>query len=261
MAVRTINNDYDSIAERWWSDESGATATIRYFVNPVRFAYFKNILDATCISGYAGGNALDVGCGGGFLSEELAKIGLSVTGVDPSVESIRIAAAHAAGSRLCIDYAESSGEDLPFEDSSFDMVFCCDVLEHVNDINTVISEISRVLKKGGLFFFDTINRTPMSWIAVIYFMQRCPLTAFDMPDGHVWSMFIRPGELTSMLRRNGLTCMNVRGIAPARKGLQLVMGLYRASRKRISYRELGEMLRFTESDDLSCSYMGYGIKD
>jgi 2-polyprenyl-6-hydroxyphenyl methylase / 3-demethylubiquinone-9 3-methyltransferase len=86
---------------------------------------------------------------------------------------------------LDIEYIESYGEKLPFDDNSFDIVFCCDVLEHVSDVPKVISEISRVLKKGGLFFFDTINRTLSSWFAIIYFMQKCRFTSFVKGDVHI----------------------------------------------------------------------------
>ena len=93
--MKKINNDYDSLAHLWWSEDEGATASIRYLINPVRFNYFKKLLERQFKSGFKNKKALDVGCGGGFLSEELSKIGLNVTGVDPSKESINIARQHA----------------------------------------------------------------------------------------------------------------------------------------------------------------------
>lgn len=258
--MKRINNDYDSLASLWWSEDEGAATSIRYLINPARFAYFKRHLEASFKSGYEHKTALDVGCGGGFLAEELSKIGLRVTGVDPSKESIRVAREHATRGGHAIEYRVSFGEKLPFDDSSFDMAFCCDVLEHVDDVRKVISEIARVLKKGGLFFFDTINRTLMSRIVVIFFLQQCPLTSFGRADSHSWDKFITPEELRAVLSRNGIVTADIRGLGPARISPAMLLDLYRAAHKSISYRDLAERLSFGESDDLGCSYMGYGIK-
>ena len=258
--MKRINNDYDSLAGRWWSEDEGATASIRYFVNPVRFAYFRKRMGGTGGRGCAGMKALDVGCGGGFLAEELSRVGLDVTGVDPSGESVRVAREHARGAGLGIDYRVARGEELPFGDGTFDMAFCCDVLEHVSDVNVVVSEIARVLKKGGLFFFDTINRTLFSRVAVIYFMQECGLTSFGRADGHVWGMFIKPRELRTIMSRNGMDLKEIRGISPARSGPSALIGMYRASRGKISYRALAERMGFGESGRVGGSYMGYGVK-
>jgi 2-polyprenyl-6-hydroxyphenyl methylase / 3-demethylubiquinone-9 3-methyltransferase len=258
--MRVINNDYDSIAHRWWSDDEGATASIRYIMNPVRLNYFKKLLETNYKSGFKNKKALDVGCGGGFLSEELSKIGLTVTGVDPSKESICIARKHAINNNLNITYQESYGEKLPFDDSTFDMVFCCDVLEHVNDIRKVASEISRVLKKGGLFFFDTVNRTIISKITVIYFMQKCRFTSFVPSDGHIWDMFIKPEELKSIFSENQIVLNGLKGILPKHISPSIIINFHKASRKKISFKELGKRLNLIESDHLEGTYMGYGIK-
>jgi len=255
-----INNDYDTNSHLWWSEDEGTFSSIRYFVHPVRVAYFREVMARMRPDGYAGLTALDVGCGGGFLSEDLAETGLRVTGIDPSEGSLGAAAAHAKGSGLRIEYRAGTGENLLFGDGSFDMVFCCDVLEHVEDVSAVIAEIARVLKPGGLFFFDTINRTIESRIAVIFILQECPITAFGSPDRHVWSMFIRPGELRTILGRHGISCEGLKGIMPKNMGPSSLVGLYRASRHRITYRELGSIMRFAAVEDLDCSYMGYGIR-
>jgi 2-polyprenyl-6-hydroxyphenyl methylase/3-demethylubiquinone-9 3-methyltransferase len=146
------------------------------------------------------------------------------------------------------------------DDGMFDMVFCCDVLEHVSDVHRVISEIARVLKRGGLFFFDTINRTMISKVTIIYFMQKCRFTSFCGPDMHVWDMFIKPDELESVLSRNNISLNDTKGIMPKHVGPSVIMNLYRASRKKISFKELAKRLDFTESNDLEGSYMGYGTK-
>ena len=258
--MKTINNDYDTNAHLWWSDDEGTYSSIRYFVHPVRVAYFREVMGRLHPGGYAGLTALDVGCGGGFLSEDLAKSGLRVTGIDPSEGSLRAATAHARESGLRIEYRAGSGEGLPFADGSFDMVFCCDVLEHVRDVDAVIREMARVLKKGGLLFFDTINRTLESRIAVIFLLQECPFTAFGTPDRHVWRMFIKPDELSAVLGRHGISCEGLKGILPTNMGLSTLIGLHRASRGRITYKELGSIMQFAAGGDLDCSYMGYGIR-
>lgn len=258
--MKIINDDYDSIAHLWWSEDEGATASIRYLINPVRFNYFNRLLKINFRSGHNNRKALDVGCGGGFLSEELAKIGLNVTGVDPSKESIRIAQEHAINSGLNVEYRESCGEKLPFDDGIFDIVFCCDVLEHVSEVHKVISEISRVLKRGGLFFFDTINRTMISKVVIIYFMQECRFTSFCGSDMHVWDMFIKPDELKTVLSQYNISLNDTKGIIPKHMSPSIIVNFYRVSRKKISYKELAKRLNFTEGDDLEGSYMGYGIK-
>jgi 2-polyprenyl-6-hydroxyphenyl methylase/3-demethylubiquinone-9 3-methyltransferase len=98
-------------------------------------------------------SVLEVGCGGGLLSEEIARMGFITTGIDPSEQSLISAVIHAKESNLKINYMQGAGENLPFLKNSFDIVLCCDVLEHVQDLPKVISEISRVLKDGGLFIY------------------------------------------------------------------------------------------------------------
>lgn len=254
--MKTINNDYDSIAHSWWSEDLGDTASLRYLINPPRFNYFRKI-----INDYAEKlKTLDIGCGGGLLAEELAKLGLSVTGVDISKESICVAQDHAVRNGLNITYLESPGEHLPFADASFDLVFCCDVLEHVSNVSNLILEVSRVLKKGGLFFFDTINRTIQSKLGIIFLMQKFKLTAIVRSDVHVWDMFITPDELKTVLSRHGIEIKDMKGLVPMNHGISIITGFYKAARKKISYRELADRLNFSESEILDGSYMGYGTK-
>ena len=120
--------------------------------------------------------ALDVGCGGGFLAEEFARLGFDVVGVDPSTVFIEAARRHAAASSLKIDYRVGEGEQLPLQDRMFDVAYCCDVLEHVSDLDRVMSETARVLKPGGLYLFDTLNRTLQSKLVAIKVIQEWPLT-------------------------------------------------------------------------------------
>ena len=131
--------------------------------------------------------------------EEFARLGCQVTGVDPSKPSLATAKAHAKQSGLDIDYQVGVGEDLPFANETFDIVYCCDVLEHVNHLEGVISEISRVLKKGGIFLYDTINQTLPSKLIMIKLFQEWKATSFMPPHLHDWNMFIKPRTLQALM--------------------------------------------------------------
>ena len=139
---------YDRLAAGWWDSDS-FLYTLRSALNPARFPYLRRTMTGTLGIDPKDIAVLDVGCGGGLLAEEFAALGCRVTGVDPSSESLAVARAHAAQGGLAIEYIEGTGEALPFEDASFDVVYCCDVLEHVNDVGKTIVEIARVLKPGG----------------------------------------------------------------------------------------------------------------
>jgi len=157
---RINNSIYESEQLKWW-DKDSPFNLIESVLNPVRLNYFKRIVTENKLQA-ADQKALEVGCGGGILSESIAGMGFITTGTDPSQRSIDCAGDHAVKEGLRITYLKANGEEIPFRDSSFDVVFCCDVLEHVRDLPKVMSEISRVLKKGGIFFYDTINRTLLS---------------------------------------------------------------------------------------------------
>jgi 2-polyprenyl-6-hydroxyphenyl methylase/3-demethylubiquinone-9 3-methyltransferase len=258
MGTPAVDNDlYRRNGHAWWDDDIGEFSSIRFFVNPVRFGYFKRVLDQERGPAAGGLTLLDVGCGGGILAEEFARVGLKVTGVDPAAESIETARAHAAVSGLSIEYRTGRGEDLPFADAAFDAAACCDVLEHVDDVDRVVSEIARVLKPGGLFFFDTINRTLESKIAMIKVMQEWRSTAFVPPNSHVWERFIKPAELIQVLARHGLTHCGLRGITIRCNPLAAWLNFRRRAKGQITFRELGRRLAFCEGDDMHASYMGY----
>lgn len=260
-AKQKVDNDlYRRLGHAWWDDDVGQFSTIRFWINPVRFGYFMRVLDREWAIGRGKGKLLDVGCGGGLLAEEFARVGLEVTGIDPAPETIETARAHASASGLAIEYQTGSGEQLPFPEGSFDHVTCCDVLEHVEDVERVISEIARVLKPGGLFFYDTINRTFISWIAVIKVMQEWPATAFAAPDMHVWEKFIKPAELVTLFERHGLKQRDNRGISPRRNPIAALLDFRRRVQGKITFKELGRRLDVQESEHLEISYMGYAIK-
>lgn len=256
-----VDNDiYRRRGHAWWDDAEGMFASIRYFVNPVRFGYFQRVIKSN--GGPAGGRTiLDVGCGGGLLSEEFAKTGWSVTGIDPAEESIAAARQHAEDSLLPITYLTGRGESLPFPSTAFDAVVCCDVLEHVEDVDRVVAEISRVLKPGGWFFYDTINRTFMSWITVIKTMQDWPSTAFADPNAHVWAKFIRPRDLAAIMVRHGLTNREFKGMGPRANPVSCYLNLRRRARGEITYPELGRRMNFGETRSRDASYLGWAVRD
>jgi 2-polyprenyl-6-hydroxyphenyl methylase / 3-demethylubiquinone-9 3-methyltransferase len=261
MSHDVDNELYRRIGHAWWDDDVGEFSTIRFFVNPVRCGYFLRAAACEPITTGAHPSLLDVGCGGGFLAEEFARAGYAVTGVDPAPETIDAARAHAETSGLPIDYRVAAGEQLPFDDVSFDAVACCDVLEHVADVDAVVTEIARVLRPGGMFFYDTINRTFESWIAVIKVMQDWRATAFAAPNSHVWSRFITPTELTHTLQRHGLRNRDMRGICAGANPVAAWTAFRHRAQGKITFREMGERLRFREGDDLGVSYMGYATRD
>jgi 2-polyprenyl-6-hydroxyphenyl methylase/3-demethylubiquinone-9 3-methyltransferase len=204
---------------------------------------------------------LDVGCGGGLLAEEFARIGCRVTGVDPSSRSLEVARAHAAAAGLEIDYRAASGEGLPFDDDEFAAAYCCDVLEHVDDVGATIGEIARVLEPGGVFLYDTINRTVRSRLVMIKLMQEWDATRCMEPNLHDWSMFIKPGELRAQLQNAGLRpSEDVVGISPGAKPPALVRALRARRKGTIDSAELGRRVAMRESRDGSILYAGYALK-
>lgn len=149
----TIDNRwYDDLGDRWW-DPAGPVAPL-HDLNPARFAYFER-----AAGGLRGAKVLDVGCGGGILADKFARAGAVVTGVDLSHASLVSAGKHSRDSSLEIDFVNAKGETIPFADSCFDIVVTSDFLEHAQDLDMVVRECARVLRPGGLFMYETINRT------------------------------------------------------------------------------------------------------
>ncbi len=259
----TINNEiYDHVHPTWW-EEDGFMSLLRTAVNPPRFEYFRNVLINRLRMEPNQLRLLDVGCGGGLLSEPFAAQGCQVTGVDRSIPTLAAARAHAQKSGLAIQYLEANAESLPFDDQSFDIVCCCDVLEHVDDMDRVINEISRVLKPGGIFFFDTINRTLRSKLVAIKLAQDWRLTRVMPRDVHVWDKFVRPEELVDMLEKHGMQKCELAGLSPATNPMSAVSalsGLLRNKLGKLSFAELGNKVKLRQSKDLSISYMGYSLR-
>src|SRR5690349_22210387 len=252
------NAMYDRMADGW-GEESGFLNALAA-LNPARFGYMRRVLLEELHLAPLGLRALDVGCGGGLLAEEFARLGFAVVGVDPSEKSLAVARAHAADQRLAIAYYCATGEALPFGNDRFDVVYCCDVLEHVNDVGQVIGETARVLRPGGTYLYDTINRTLQSRLIVIKLLQDWRWTALMPPGLHDWKMFIRPAELRRELERCGLVPGGMTGLMPRANPFRLVRVLLRRKRGLLSYAAAVQEMDLGESAHTSLSYIGYARK-
>lgn len=196
---------YDEVAANWWSDDIRWVRTLKNLV-PGRLSWFDRQVD------WDGMDVLDLGCAGGFMAEALARRGATVTGIDPAAQAIDAARAHADHTGVEIRYDVGVGEDLPYDDAAFDSVVCVDVLEHVDDLSQVLAEVARVLKPGGIFLFDTINRNPLSRFVTITVAEDILRL---LPKGtHDPALFIRPAELSSAIEKAGLVCGPMTGLGP-----------------------------------------------
>jgi 2-polyprenyl-6-hydroxyphenyl methylase / 3-demethylubiquinone-9 3-methyltransferase len=256
---RIDNNIYNLEGARWWQPDFSLNL-IRTLMNPFRVGYANKIIQQTLKKDPSETNVLEVGCGGGILSEEIAGLGFITTGIDPSESSLRTAAGHSAANNLMIKYVNGYGEDLPFDAASFDVVLCCDVLEHVHDLPEVISEISRVLKNGGVFIYDTFNRTYFSKISAIKILQDWKRWAIMPPDLHVWEMFIKPEEIISLLGENHLSWKEHRGAEPDISYIKMLHYLHKRAIGKLTYEEFGSKFRMVECRSTQVMYMGYAEK-
>lgn len=252
------NELYNRLYDTWW-DENTVLGSMRNGLNPGRFGYFQQVLLEKLHMDLRGKKALDVGCGGGLLAEEFARLGCVVTGIDPSEPTLETARRHASDSGLQINYQVGAGESLPCEDSSFDIVYCCDMLEHVQDLGRVIAEIARVLKRDVIFLYDTINRTFPSKLVMIKLFQEWQATSFMPPNLHDWKMFITPGELRVHHARAGLDLREVQGLKPSAHPLILIAFLSRRKRGKLSPVEFSKRMQFEQSKGISILYAGYAI--
>jgi 2-polyprenyl-6-hydroxyphenyl methylase/3-demethylubiquinone-9 3-methyltransferase len=255
MSQPTIDNDiYEREAASWWEPDSHLHLLAGMI--PCRLRQ----LDELFPSSLQGLEVLDLGCGGGLFSEALAARGALVTGVDPSPASLEAARQHAQLSDLSISYVRGAGERIPAEDDRFDLVRCCDVLEHVGDLERTIAECARTLRPDGLFFFDTINRTQLSKLLIVGMLQDWPWLGV-MPRGlHVWDKFIRPGEIETLMACHGLVSEGMAGMSPGlgvAANLRRLRAVIRLKSGRGGWAELGETLSFERGARLSLNYMGW----
>jgi 2-polyprenyl-6-hydroxyphenyl methylase/3-demethylubiquinone-9 3-methyltransferase len=258
--VQGVDNDvYDRLGGSWW-DETSPLNALHGSITPGRFAYFRDVLARQFGARVRGLRVLDIGCGGGFLAEEFAVLGCRVTGVDPSAASVDAARAHAARRGLRIDYRVGAGEELPAPDAAFDVACCCDVLEHVSDVDRVIGETARVLEPGGLYLFDTINRTRMSKLLAIKVAQQWRLTRLTDVAFHDWDMFITPAELAAVLERHGFAPGETTGLGARAAPLAVLRSLASARRGQITYGELSRRLDVGQVSSTALSYMGFAAR-
>lgn len=195
---------FSDLAHRWWDPESEFRPL--HQINPLRLAWIDGLAPL------AGKRVLDVGCGGGILSDSMARKGAQVTGIDLSVKALRVAQLHALEAGTSgVEYREVSAEDLAAEQPcTFDVVTCMEMLEHVPDPSSVVRACSQLVKPGGWVFFSTINRNPKSFLFAIvgaeYVLQLLP------KGTHEWAKFIRPSELASYCRQADLDLQGTRGM-------------------------------------------------
>ena len=196
---------YNETADNWWSDELRWVRTLKNLV-PGRLKWFDRHFD------WKGKDVLDLGCAGGFMAEAIAERGARVVGIDPAADAIAAASRHSIAGGLTIQYDVGVGEALPYDDNCFDAVVCVDVLEHVADLACVLTEVTRVLRPGGFFLFDTINRNPIARLATITLAEDVLRL---LPRGtHDPALYIKPSELRQAMQDSGLIPGPMTGLGP-----------------------------------------------
>jgi 2-polyprenyl-6-hydroxyphenyl methylase/3-demethylubiquinone-9 3-methyltransferase len=250
------NAMYDTI--NWW-DENADIALLATAINPCRYNYFKRVLGQRLRLEPGDKRVLDVCCGGGLLAEEFAKDGWRITGVDQSNASLTLAREHAKQGGLDIDYRSAKAQSLPFEDKTFDIVYCCDALEHIPDYPKAVAESSRVLKTGGLYLYETLNRTFISKIVGIKVLQDWSFTSVLAKDVHDWNMFIKPEELYAAMSQCRLQNIETRGVSVTNP-IQYARGLFRYKRGEITLAGLGRRMKVSDTWDTSIGYLGFSVK-
>lgn len=201
---------FSVMADEWW-DENGKFKPLHKF-NPERIKYIRdNAVSHFRIDSLNGLKILDIGCGGGLLSEPMARLGAEVTGIDASEKNIKIASLHAEKQGLNINYICTSAEDLAAKKKQFDIVLNMEVIEHVADVSSFMNASCDLLKPGGLMFIATINRTLKSFAFAIvgaeYILRWLPRGT------HEWDRFLKPSEIEAHLSSNGLVLRKLDGMS------------------------------------------------
>jgi len=205
---------FRALAAKWW-DPQGAFAPL-HAIGPERMRFLREQLvshfarDGNAARPLEGLRIADIGCGGGLVSEPLARLGASVTGIDPAEENAAAARAHAADSGLEIDYRAARVEDLAAEGAQYDAVIALEVVEHVPDVQAFIGVCAQVLRPGGMMLLSTINRTARAFALAIVGAE---YVLRWLPRGtHQWERFVTPDELAAALRAGGLRVVETRGL-------------------------------------------------
>lgn len=240
---KSINNEfYDTLNAQWLTAEDHPIALLRA-ENKIRNPWILKTIEDEKKGSLS---ILDIGCGAGFLSNYLAEKGHFVTGIDLSEKSLEIAKKKKTGATYILANALS----LPFQDASFDVISAMDLLEHVENPSKVIEEASRVLKPNGLFFFHTFNRNLLSYLLIIkgvdWFVKNAP------KDMHVYSLFIKPEELKSMMQKQELSLGSIQGLVPD----PFSKGFWRM----LSQKVVKDDFRFKFAKNLQTGYIGWARK-
>lgn len=231
---------FSRIADEWW-DPRGKFAPLHQ-LNPVRIGYIRDRAAAhwqrDALSGRPldGLSLLDIGCGGGLLSEPMTRLGAQVTGVDASGRNISVAALHAERQDLSIDYRQGTAEALADSGAQFDIVMALEIVEHVSDVDLFLHSCGRMVKPGGLLFLSTLNRTAKAWAMAI---AGAEYVLGWLPRGtHDWKKFLKPSEAVRGLRGGGIDAQEIVGVV---------------------YSPLSRLWSLNKND-LDVNYMLYGIK-
>ena len=215
MKNKTVNkkeiDKFSKLAKEWW-DPNGKFKPLHKF-NPVRLDYIKKSIlkklkkgDGTYLKNV---KILDIGCGGGLLCEPLTRLGAQVVGIDASNKNIKIAKIHAKKSGLKINYYCTTPENFNYKEK-FDVVLNMEIVEHVEDVNLFLKESSKFLKKNGIMFIATLNKTLKSYFFAIlgaeYILRWLPIGTHD------WNMFVKPSELVEICKKNSLKLEEILGV-------------------------------------------------
>jgi 2-polyprenyl-6-hydroxyphenyl methylase/3-demethylubiquinone-9 3-methyltransferase len=207
--------NFAAIAEEWWRPDGKFRPLHR--LNPARLGYIRDrLVTHFDLPGDArrpleGLRLLDIGCGGGLVAEPLARLGAAVTGIDAAERNIQVAAQHAEGGGLAIEYRCAAAEDLVAAGERFDAVLALEVVEHVADVPGFLQACAGLVRPGGLFLASTLNRTVRAFATAIigaeYVMRWLP------PGTHDWRRFLRPHELARAVRASGLSVTDIAGLS------------------------------------------------
>lgn len=216
--MNTVDADeiarFSRIADEWW-DPTGKFKPL-HRMSPLRIGFIKQQLcahfgrDAASPAPLSGLRVLDIGCGGGLISEPVARMGAQMVGIDASEKNIAVASLHAQQGAVSVDYQATTAEALVVAGEQFDAVLALEVVEHVADVAAFVAAASALVKPGGLMIWSTLNRTPKAYALAIvgaeYVLRWLPVGT------HQWKKFVTPAELGGALRQNGLTLKEMTGM-------------------------------------------------